>query len=164
MGFPCDKYVKVMVPLWLPTMVEACDVDKPFATAEALAAVWVMSATTIDRYLQPVNRPGFNGDFDVPWVSRSWILRIPCVTVWFPRIVSRARRGCPSPTLSGVCGCETTRDTRISRWLTRGESAMLSCSEARCACGPKMIQSCCCRSKTQQRPLRAGALHLSRAV
>ena len=53
MGFPCGKYVKVMVPLWLPTMVEAGDVDKPFATAEALAAVGAMSAATIDRYLQP---------------------------------------------------------------------------------------------------------------
>ena len=53
MGFPCGKYVKVMVPLWLPTMVEAGDVDKRFATAEALAAVGAMSAATIDRYLQP---------------------------------------------------------------------------------------------------------------
>jgi len=53
MGFPCGKYVMVMVPLCLPTMVEAGDVDKPFATAEALAAVGAMSAATIYRYLQP---------------------------------------------------------------------------------------------------------------
>ncbi len=53
MGFPCGKYVKVMVPLCLPTMVEAGDVDKPFATAEALAAVGAMSAATGDRHPQP---------------------------------------------------------------------------------------------------------------
>jgi len=87
---------------------------------------------------EALNRPGFVGDFDVPWVSWSRVLRIPCVTVWFPRIVSRTRRGCASPTLSGaVFGCETPRDTRISRWLIRGESAMLSYSEARFAWGPK---------------------------
>ena len=49
-----------------------------------------------------LNRPGFVGDFDVPWVSRSRILRIPSVTVYFPRIVSRTRQGYASPTLSGA--------------------------------------------------------------
>jgi len=53
MGFPCGKYVAVMSAIWLPRMVEAGDLDKPFATAEAIAELGVMSAATIDRYLQP---------------------------------------------------------------------------------------------------------------
>ena len=71
MGFPCGKYVKVMVPLCLPTMVEAGDVDKPFATAEALAAVGAMSAATIDRYLQPA-RLDCHGVFG-QWALLKWV-------------------------------------------------------------------------------------------
>ena len=37
MGFPCGKYVAVMSAIWLPRMVEAGDLDKPFATTDALA-------------------------------------------------------------------------------------------------------------------------------
>ncbi len=51
MGFPCGKYLIVMLPMWLPLMEAAGDLDKPFATPAAVAEVQQMSAATIDRYL-----------------------------------------------------------------------------------------------------------------
>jgi hypothetical protein len=53
MGFPCGKYVTVMVGIWLPRMVAAGDLDWPFATKKAIAELGAMSAATIDRYLEP---------------------------------------------------------------------------------------------------------------
>mgnify|MGYP001413867854 CR=1 FL=1 len=56
MGCPCGKYLVVMLPLWLPLLQEAGDLDRPFATAEAVGALNPMSAATIDRYPAPARR------------------------------------------------------------------------------------------------------------
>lgn len=53
MGMPCGKYLVVMLDLWLPLLGEAGDLDKPFATDQALAQLKSMSAATVDRYLKP---------------------------------------------------------------------------------------------------------------
>ena len=53
MGMPCGKYLVVMLDLWLPPLAEAGDLDKPFATEQALAELNAMSAATVDRYLKP---------------------------------------------------------------------------------------------------------------
>lgn len=53
MGMPCGKYLVVMLDLWLPLLAAAGDLDKPFATEQALAEVQAMSAATVDRYLKP---------------------------------------------------------------------------------------------------------------
>lgn len=56
MGCPCGKYLTVMLGLWLPLLTAAGDLDKPFATGEAIAEIRTMSAATIDRYLAPARR------------------------------------------------------------------------------------------------------------
>lgn len=56
MGFPCGKYLVAMVPLWLPLLGEAGDLDQPFATETARAEVETMSAATVDRYLRPARQ------------------------------------------------------------------------------------------------------------
>ena len=53
MGMPCGKYLVVMLGLWLPLLARAGDLDKPFATEQALAELEAMSAATVDRYLKP---------------------------------------------------------------------------------------------------------------
>jgi hypothetical protein len=53
MGLPCGKYFVVMLPQWLPLLLEAGDLDHPFATPEAIDEVRRMSAATVDRYLAP---------------------------------------------------------------------------------------------------------------
>jgi hypothetical protein len=53
MGFPCGKYLVVMLELWLPALQQAGDLNRPFATPEALAELQTMSAATVDRYLAP---------------------------------------------------------------------------------------------------------------
>lgn len=53
MGMPCGKYLVVMLDLWLPLLAQAGDLDKPFATEQALAQLKAMSAATVDRYLKP---------------------------------------------------------------------------------------------------------------
>jgi len=53
MGMPCGKYLVVMLDLWLPLLAAAGDLDKPFATEQALAELKAMSAATVDRYLKP---------------------------------------------------------------------------------------------------------------
>jgi transposase InsO family protein len=53
MGFPCGKYLVVMLDLWLPLLAAAGDLDRPFATEAALAELRAMSAATVDRYLKP---------------------------------------------------------------------------------------------------------------
>jgi hypothetical protein len=53
MGMPCGKYLVVMLGLWLPLLAGAADLDKPFATEQALAELEAMSAATVDRYLKP---------------------------------------------------------------------------------------------------------------
>jgi len=53
MGMPCGKYLVVMLDLWLPLLAEAGDLDRPFATEQALAQLKAMSAATVDRYLKP---------------------------------------------------------------------------------------------------------------
>ncbi|MFT4156498.1 MAG: transposase family protein, partial [Microbacterium sp.] len=53
MGMPCGKYLTVMLPLWVPLLQQAGDLDKPFVTAESLAELEAMSPATIDRYLAP---------------------------------------------------------------------------------------------------------------
>ena len=53
MGMPCGKYLVVMLDLWLPLLAAAGDLDKPFATEEALVELEAMSAATVDRYLKP---------------------------------------------------------------------------------------------------------------
>lgn len=52
MGMPCGKYLVVMLELWLPSMSEA-DLDRPFATGQAMAELTAMSPATVDRYLKP---------------------------------------------------------------------------------------------------------------
>jgi hypothetical protein len=53
MGMPCGKYLVVMLDLWLPLLAAAGDLDKPFATEQALTELKAMSAATVDRYLKP---------------------------------------------------------------------------------------------------------------
>jgi hypothetical protein len=53
MGMPCGKYLMVMLGLWLPLLAEAGDLDRPFATEQALTELAAMSAATADRYLKP---------------------------------------------------------------------------------------------------------------
>ena len=53
MGMPCGKYLTVMLELWLPLLAAAGDLDKPFATEQAMAELEAMSAATVDRYLKP---------------------------------------------------------------------------------------------------------------
>lgn len=56
MGLPCGKYFQVMLPLWLPLLEAAGDLEKPFATRETIRELEVLSAATIDRYLSPARR------------------------------------------------------------------------------------------------------------
>src|SRR5699024_9631772 len=51
MGCPCGKYLVVMLPIWLPLLETAGDLDEPFATAQASGELETMSPATIDRYL-----------------------------------------------------------------------------------------------------------------
>jgi hypothetical protein len=53
MGMPCGKYLVVMCEVWLPLLAAAGDLDKPFASEQALAELKAMSAATVDRYLKP---------------------------------------------------------------------------------------------------------------
>ena len=53
MGMPCGKYLVVMLGLWLPLLAAAGDLDRPFATEQAVAELEAMSAATVDRYLKP---------------------------------------------------------------------------------------------------------------
>jgi Integrase core domain len=53
MGMPCGKYLVVMRDTWLPLLADAGDLDRPFATDQALAQLKQMSAATVDRYLAP---------------------------------------------------------------------------------------------------------------
>ncbi len=53
MGCPCGKYLVVMLPIWLPLLDAAGDLDKPFATPATIAELQAMSPATIDRYLWP---------------------------------------------------------------------------------------------------------------
>jgi hypothetical protein len=53
MGFPCGKYLTVMLELWMPLLAEAGDLDRPFATPGAVAELEAMSPATVDRYLAP---------------------------------------------------------------------------------------------------------------
>lgn len=52
-GFPCGKYLVVMLPAWLPLLREAGDLDKPYATAGSVDELEAMYAATIDRYPAP---------------------------------------------------------------------------------------------------------------
>lgn len=54
MGMPCGKYLTVMLPIWLPLLEKAGDLDRPFATPVTLVELGAMSPATIDRYLGPV--------------------------------------------------------------------------------------------------------------
>lgn len=56
MGCPCGKYLTVMLGFWLPLLEAAGDLDRPFATPEAIGELEAMSAATIDRYLAPARR------------------------------------------------------------------------------------------------------------
>lgn len=56
MGCPCGKYLVVMLGLWMPLLQAAGDLDRPFATGEAVAELEAMSAATIDRYLAPARQ------------------------------------------------------------------------------------------------------------
>ncbi|GAB7145912.1 hypothetical protein LRC484719_45170 [Mycobacterium riyadhense] len=53
MGMPCGKYLVVMLDVWLPLLAAAGDLDKSFATEQALAELAAMSAAMVDRYLKP---------------------------------------------------------------------------------------------------------------
>ncbi|RRD46784.1 DDE-type integrase/transposase/recombinase [Arachnia propionica] len=53
MGFPCGKYLTVMLPLWLPLLEAAGDLEAPFTTPTTLTELQAMSPATIDRYLRP---------------------------------------------------------------------------------------------------------------
>lgn len=56
MGFPCGKYLTVMLELWLPLLEAAGDLNKPFTTEQTLAELQAMSSATIDRYLNPARQ------------------------------------------------------------------------------------------------------------
>jgi len=56
MGMPCGKYLVVMLPMWLPLLEAAGDLDQPYATDDAKAQLQAMSAATVDRYLAPARR------------------------------------------------------------------------------------------------------------
>lgn len=56
MGMPCGKYLKVMLPMWLPLLQAAGDLDKTFTSPQAVADLETMSAATIDRYLAPARQ------------------------------------------------------------------------------------------------------------
>jgi hypothetical protein len=56
MGCPCGKYFVVMLPIWLPLLQGAGDLEQPFATPGTIAELEAMSAATIDRYLAPARR------------------------------------------------------------------------------------------------------------
>ena len=56
MGCPCGKYFTVMLPIWLPLLAEAGDLDRSFASSLAITELKAMSAATIDRYLAPARR------------------------------------------------------------------------------------------------------------
>jgi hypothetical protein len=56
MGFPCGKYFTVMLKIWLPKILAAGDLERPFVTESAIRQIELMSAATIDRYLNPVNK------------------------------------------------------------------------------------------------------------
>lgn len=53
MGMPCGKYLVIMLGQWLPLLQQAGDLDRSFATEQALAELQAMSAATADRYLKP---------------------------------------------------------------------------------------------------------------
>lgn len=53
MGMPCGKYFTVMLPIWLPLLAAAGDLDKPFTTTHTIGEIEAMSPATIDRYLAP---------------------------------------------------------------------------------------------------------------
>lgn len=53
MGMPCGKYLVIMLELWLPLLARSGDLDKPFATDDAIEQLSAMSAATVDRYLRP---------------------------------------------------------------------------------------------------------------
>jgi len=52
-GMPRGTCLVVMLEVWLPLLAGAGDLDKPFATEQALAELKAMSAATVDRYLKP---------------------------------------------------------------------------------------------------------------
>lgn len=56
MGFPCGKYLHVMLELWLPLLRAAGDLDRPFATTRTITELEAMSPATIDRYLSSARR------------------------------------------------------------------------------------------------------------
>jgi hypothetical protein len=56
MGFPCGKYLAVMLPIWLPLLDEAGDLAKPFTTPASVGELEAMSPATIDRYLAGARR------------------------------------------------------------------------------------------------------------
>lgn len=56
MGMPCGKYLVVMLPMWLPLLEQAGDLDYPFATPAAIEQLESMSAATIDRHLAPARQ------------------------------------------------------------------------------------------------------------
>jgi hypothetical protein len=53
MGFPCGKYMKPMLGLWLPPLRAAGDLSGPSCTDQAVAEAERMSPATIDRCLAP---------------------------------------------------------------------------------------------------------------
>lgn len=52
MDLPCAKYMKEMLPQWIPTLLEAGEL-RGFDTA-TVDELLAMSAATMDRYLKPV--------------------------------------------------------------------------------------------------------------
>ena len=52
MDMPCGKYLKVMLPQWLPVLRDCGELDE--WDGHALGELMAMSASTIDRYLRPV--------------------------------------------------------------------------------------------------------------
>lgn len=51
MGMPCGKYLQVKLPIWLPLLTDAGDLDG--VTGETVAELEAMSPATMDRYLAP---------------------------------------------------------------------------------------------------------------
>jgi hypothetical protein len=129
MGMPCGKYLVVMRGVWLPGLAEAGDLDKPFATEQAVAELKVMSAATVDRYLKPArDRMHIKGILTTkpsPLLRNSIAIRICAencsirnnAATWTPEGIETAVVS--SSTTRSPTGCRTATSPRPGRGRTR---------------------------------------------
>lgn len=53
MGMPCQKYLVVMLPMWLPLLGQAGDLDHPFVTPAAIEQLESMQLRGISTTKPP---------------------------------------------------------------------------------------------------------------